>query len=109
MSHDPLCTRRHDYIKTLLKVPVTSSTKVGSVERLHLTGLGGSGVVSVIQLVQRSSEILATSGPGWGSFGGARYGMALQIAQGLPSLLATSFPAFGAENILSLEKTISLG
>jgi hypothetical protein len=42
MQHNPMCVRRHNYVKTLLKVHVTSSIKMGSIGSLtcYLKGLG---------------------------------------------------------------------
>ena len=60
-----MCTMRHHYTKILLKACVISFMKVGSIDRLHVLSLGsrgGSGVVSVIQIVQRLPMLLTTFG-----------------------------------------------
>lgn len=49
------------------------AVKKGSKDSLHAlfqVPEGGSGAVSVIQIVHRSSGLLATFGPGWRSSGG---------------------------------------
>lgn len=59
-------------MQTLLKVHVTSSMKKVSKDSLHALSQvpeEGSGTVLVIQIVHRSSGLLATFGPGWRSLG----------------------------------------
>lgn len=53
-------------------------------------------MVSVKQLAQRSSGLLATSIQSWlwECGGGGRYGLALQIVQGSPRLLVTSIQSW---------------
>lgn len=92
VKHNPMCTGRHNYIKTLYKVHVSTSMEMGSLDRLHVLPYGSGGtfvVFSVLQIGQRSPRLLTLSSP---VSKNPREPLAMQIGQRSPRLLTTSSP-----------------
>ena len=55
-----MCISRHNYIKTLLKVHVPSSMKMGSKDRLHVLSYGPKGRIWCVLSHPDNTEIIET-------------------------------------------------